>query len=88
MLKIAFILSILVAAFCALGQNDNHDKNTVRHAVKHAAHWVNHHVSAPHKVHHHYPRRGHKDRSTHHAAMHAEHWLNNHLKSPKDKTGH
>jgi len=85
MLKYLPFLAFVACCSVAMGQNDNHDKNTVRHAVKHAAHWVNHHVSAPHVVHHHYPKRGHTDRSVHHTAVHAEHWINHHVNPPSQQ---
>lgn len=55
--------------------------NTVVHAIKHAGHWVNHHVSAPHgKAYQH--RAARRKHNVNHAVKHTEHWLNHHLSAP------
>jgi hypothetical protein len=79
---------ILVCLVCCFGLGfgfQNYDKKhsgSAHHAVMHAEHWATHHVSAPHKKHHKYPKRHHPDKSTHHAAIHAEHWVNHHVSPP------
>ncbi len=69
------------AVTASLAQS-NHDKG-LRHAAKHAEHWVKHHTNPP--THRHHLKRGQKDRSVHHAAIHGEHWLKHHISAPHKK---
>ena len=64
----------------------HHKKNTVTHAIKHAAHWVDHHVSAPHgpAYQHRAAKRKH---NVNHAVKHTEHWLDHHLSAPHKNSG-
>ena len=87
MFKTLLIATALISCAAAFGVSQSKDDKSVHHAAVHAEHWVDHHVSAPHKkVVHRKIVRHKKSKSIHHAAMHAEHWVDHHVSAPH-KTG-
>jgi hypothetical protein len=84
---VSFAATLLFGTTLLCGTASAQDSSP-HHTAMHAEHWVDHHVSAPHKrvVRHRKPKR--HDRSTHHAAMHAERWIDHHVSAPHKNNGH
>ena len=90
MLKYILVATALAAFSVSFGVDpqQNKDDKSVHHAAVHAEHWVDHHVSAPHKkVVKRKPMHKKPSKTVHHAVMHAEHWVDHHVSAPHKTSG-